>query len=489
MAHIPADVLKKRPSIRGLRRKHRGKVRDSYFLPGFPDFMLVVVSDRCSVYDFVLNILVPMKGVILNAMSIFWATHVLKGVETDLVAYGAAIDQYLPKHLHGNVDLQMRATVVRILPAPDVEAIVRGYLFGSGLKSYNQTGKVCGQRLPTGLRKAEKLPRDFFTPTNKAIVGHDQDIDAQSVVAKYGQELEQKSLETFAQASQYASERGIIIADTKTEWAIDPATGRLILVDEKFTPDSSRFWPIDGHDKAVESGKDPVSFDKQPLRDCMVRIKNLDPSNPKHLARVDAMRVPEFAANETTQRYRYIFWRLTGMKIERFLREVMDVKVADKRPNIQVIIGSRSDLPQCKAGLDYLSEHADGNLNVASCHRNAKRLRSFLKKLSPDTSHLLCAAGNSAQLPGVSLSWLCEFKLAHIPLIGIGLKGKTPRNDLEAVTAIEGLPGRPVVLNSQREAYFGPEGFLAACKAAVNDEFFPMKFDPKPAEFGLSFKQ
>lgn len=480
MAHIPAGVLARQPVLPGLKLRNRGKVRDSYNLPGFPEYMLVVVSDRISVYDFVLNALIPLKGAILNAMSVFWMTNILKEFKTDLVAYGAAIDHYLPENLRKNVDLQMRATVVRILPAPNVEAIVRGHITGSGWDSYVKTSEVCGHVLPAGLKKSQKLPEPLYTPTTKADVGHDEHIDHRTA-----EMFATPSLKAFKLAADYALTRGIILADTKFEWSGD------VLVDEKLTPDSSRFWPVTGHEEVVARGTEPPSFDKESVRQLMgwIKTEKLKPTNPEHVAKVDEAEVPEVGIRETTMRYRYAFWRLTGKKVEKFFREDMGINIADPRPNVQVIIGSESDKPQCVEGLRYLAQHADVQVNVISCHRNPKELKDFLMALPEGTTHLLMGAGKSAQLPGVGKGWLGAFERSDLPVLGVAFVGSLPNDDDAAISAIECLPDQPVELDPTGEAFFGTSGFKEACVSIICNEFFPRKFKPKPAKIGLSVEE
>jgi phosphoribosylaminoimidazole-succinocarboxamide synthase len=245
-----------------------GKVRDSYDLPGHPDLMLVVVSNRISIFDFVLNAIVPFKGEILNAMSIFWMKSVIEQIcKTDLVAFGIYIDGYLPEHLRGNADLQRRAVVVKKLTPPDVEDIVRIHLTGSGWKSYQKDSTVCGHRLPNGLKDGSLLPYPIYAPTTKAVEGHDEHISADSVAGKYGVFRERLALQVAGAVANFARQKGIILADTKFEIAVDPANADLVLADEKATPDSSRFWDAIAWQKAMKTGKLPPSFDKQFVRD------------------------------------------------------------------------------------------------------------------------------------------------------------------------------------------------------------------------------
>jgi phosphoribosylaminoimidazole-succinocarboxamide synthase len=248
--------------IRSLPLIGRGKVRDIYAVGD--DQMLIVTTDRLSAFDVVLPDPIPGKGEILCSVSNFWF-----GKMTDLV----------PNHLTGRpleevlTDPEERAQaegrsviVHRFRPLP-IEAIVRGYLIGSGWKDYQKSGSVCGIPLPKGLRQAERLPRTLFTPSTKAEMGqHDENISFEEAENLLGRELAEKvrdlSIRIYERAAAYALERGIIIADTKFEFGTD-AAGRLHLIDEVLTPDSSRFWPADSY----EVGMSPPSFDKQYVRD------------------------------------------------------------------------------------------------------------------------------------------------------------------------------------------------------------------------------
>ncbi|HLC85584.1 MAG TPA: phosphoribosylaminoimidazolesuccinocarboxamide synthase, partial [Candidatus Nanoarchaeia archaeon] len=258
--------MDKQTLINGLNLRHQGKVRDSYNLPGHPDMMLPVASDRCSVFDFVLNTLIPFKGEVLTAMSCFWIEEIISQIQaTDLVAFGSKIDPYLPEELRGNPSLQKRATVVKLLEQPEVEDIVRLYLTGSGYESYAKTGMICGHKLPAGLIDGSKLPYPIYTPTTKAMEGHDEHIDADGVVSRYGFKRERLSLQIAQAMGSYAEHCGIILADTKFEFSS-------VLADEKGTPDSSRFWDLKAWKKAHVQGKLPPSFDKQFVREWAKKV-------------------------------------------------------------------------------------------------------------------------------------------------------------------------------------------------------------------------
>ncbi|MHB1512002.1 MAG: phosphoribosylaminoimidazolesuccinocarboxamide synthase [Acidiferrobacter sp.] len=241
---------------------HRGKVRDLY--DAGPEHLLVVTTDRLSAFDCVLPDPIPGKGRILNAMSRFWFGR------TGGVVANHLADRPLASVLPDPVEratVAERAVVVRRLKPLPIEAIVRGYLAGSGWKEYRRTGAVSGIPLPAGLKEADRLPEPLFTPSTKAAVGaHDENIDFRAAEALLGADLARQvretSLRLYSEAAAYADSRGVIIADTKFEFAAD-ARGTLVLIDEVLTPDSSRFWPK----SLYRPGTSPPSFDKQYVRD------------------------------------------------------------------------------------------------------------------------------------------------------------------------------------------------------------------------------
>ena len=249
-------------SIPGLPLIGRGKVRDIYSVDD--DHLLLVTTDRLSAYDVVMPDPVPGKGEVLTQISLFWfrmMADIIDNQLTDLVVADVVKEPEL------QAQLQTRALVVKRLKPLPVEAVVRGYLIGSGWSDYQATGQVCGIDLPDGLQQAEKLPQTLFTPAYKAEAGeHDENISFDKVVELVGEKLAERvrdlSIRIYERAAAYALERGIIIADTKFEFGTDEQ-GKLYIIDEMLTPDSSRFWPVDGY----EVGASPRSFDKQFVRD------------------------------------------------------------------------------------------------------------------------------------------------------------------------------------------------------------------------------
>ena len=256
-----ADVLFE-SSIPELPLLGRGKVRDIYGIND--DHLLIVTTDRLSAYDVVMPDPIPGKGQVLTQISLFWfrmMADIIDNQLTELTVDDVVHDPEVREKL------QKRALVVKRLKPLPIEAVVRGYLIGSGWRDYQETGKVCGIELPAGLRQAEKLPRTLFTPSSKAEAGHhDENISFDQVIELVGEKLATRvrdvAIEIYERAAAYALERGIIIADTKFEFGLDDE-GRLYIIDEALTPDSSRFWPVDGY----QVGKSPPRFDKQFVRD------------------------------------------------------------------------------------------------------------------------------------------------------------------------------------------------------------------------------
>ena len=241
---------------------HKGKVRDIYDID--EGHMLIVTTDRISAFDVVMPTAIPGKGMVLNQVTRFWMEKLAHIIPNHLS--NMSLEQALPDTAE-RAEVEDHAMIVRKLKALPVEAIVRGYLIGSGWKDYQQTGAVCGIELPGGLRLADRLPEVIYTPSTKASVGaHDQNIDFAASEELLGADIAARvrdaSLRLYTEAADFALERGIIIADTKFEFGLDD-NGTLTLIDEVLTPDSSRFWPAEQY----RPGTSPVSFDKQFVRD------------------------------------------------------------------------------------------------------------------------------------------------------------------------------------------------------------------------------
>jgi phosphoribosylaminoimidazole-succinocarboxamide synthase len=249
-------------TLSSLKLRARGKVRDIYDIDD--KHMLIVTTDRLSAFDVILPDPIPGKGRVLTNVSNFWfekMKHVIPNHLADI-----PLEQVVPNPAE-RAQVEGRAIVVKLLKPLPVEAIVRGYLIGSGWKDYQKSGAVCGIKLPEGLQQAQQLPEPIYTPSTKAEVGdHDENVSFDKTVELMGRELAEKvrdaSLKLYKEAAAYAKERGIIIADTKFEFGVDD-NGVLYLIDEALTPDSSRFWPADQY----QVGISPPSFDKQYVRD------------------------------------------------------------------------------------------------------------------------------------------------------------------------------------------------------------------------------
>jgi phosphoribosylaminoimidazole-succinocarboxamide synthase len=280
---------------------HRGKVRDIYDLG---DSLLIVATDRISAFDVVLPTPIPDKGKILTKLTLFWLNFLKDIVENHLIT--ANIDEY-PEVLKRHRDvLEGRSMIVKKAKVFPVECIVRGYITGSAMKEYLKTGMVCGIPLPPGLKEADKLPEPIFTPSTKAELGsHDVNITFEEMIKIVGKEtaeaLKELSLKLYKTASSYAEERGIIIADTKFEFGLHD--GKVILVDEVLTPDSSRFWPKESY----EPGKPQISFDKQYIRDWLKNTGWKEGTPPPE--------IPSEVVEKTREKYLLALKVLTGEEL------------------------------------------------------------------------------------------------------------------------------------------------------------------------------
>lgn len=348
------------PLLPGLNLFFRGKVRDTYRLTNGP--LLVVATDAISIFDHVLNALVPQKGVILNAMNHFWLNHLASfGLGTHFVAAGDDIDAYLPEALCNNADLQSRAMVVREFDMAPFEFVFRKCLTGSGLAEYRINRRLGGLTLPPGMQDGDELPCIVFTPTTKAETGHDEPVDGRDVIKEYPLAQYNASV-AFQLAFLYAEAMGIVLADAKLE-----LNKHGLICDEVFTPDAARFWALPAWKKSRElsSGrKAPPPFDKQLVRDWGKEqgINGRDPEKVEDVKWVHSLQVPPRLIEQTTQTYRYIFWRLTGMTVEQYLREKMGVQVPERpAKKVAIICGSASDLPVIEQELSARS--------LVACHQ------------------------------------------------------------------------------------------------------------------------
>ncbi|NML13661.1 phosphoribosylaminoimidazolesuccinocarboxamide synthase [Azohydromonas caseinilytica] len=294
-------------SLKSLPLLARGKVRDNYAVGA--DRLLMVASDRLSAFDVVMGEPIPGKGELLTQMALFWFQR---------------LGHVVPNHLTGEDPVSVVAEderdqvrgrsmlVKRLKPLP-VEAVVRGYLAGSGWKEYQQDGRVCGVALPPGLHNAAKLPEPIFTPATKAEMGeHDENISFERMVQIIGKDLAEQvrevSIRLYREAADFALTKGIIIADTKFEFGLDEA-GRLTLMDEVLTPDSSRYWPVESYADAVARGDNPPSYDKQFVRDWLEAVRvDGQPWNKQ----APAPALPDDVVQKTAAKYREALQRLTA---------------------------------------------------------------------------------------------------------------------------------------------------------------------------------
>ncbi len=283
----------------GLKLLARGKVRDIYDLG---DRLLIVATDRLSAFDVILPTPIPDKGRVLTQLSLFWFER-LRGIVPHHVLNASDFQGELAPY---SETLRGRSMVVRRTQPVPIECVARGYISGSGWKDYRATGKICGIPLPAGLKESDKLPQPIFTPATKATTGHDENISFEQTASQIGESLATRlrdiTLEVYLRASEFAAERGIIIADTKLEFGID--NGELVWIDEALTPDSSRFWPADQY----APGKAQPSFDKQYVRDYLERIGwSKQPPAPA---------LPAEVVNGTRAKYRDAYKRLTGRELD-----------------------------------------------------------------------------------------------------------------------------------------------------------------------------
>ena len=283
--------------IKSLPRLGKGKVRDIYAVG--QDKMLIVTSDRLSAFDVVLSDPIPDKGRVLNEMANFWFErlgHIVPNQLTGIDPESVVADDE-------RTQVRGRSVVVKKLNPLPIEAVVRGYIIGSGWKDYQRSGRICGIELPKDLQQAQKLPEPIFTPATKAESGHDENISFEQVEKLIGAELARKvrdvSIRLYKEASDYAASCGIIIADTKFEFGLD-GKNELVLIDEVLTADSSRFWPRDSY----RVGVSPPSYDKQFVRDYLETLDwNKEPPAPK---------LPADVIARTSEKYREALQRLTG---------------------------------------------------------------------------------------------------------------------------------------------------------------------------------
>ena len=287
--------------IENLEKLRSGKVREMFSLD---DRILIVTTDRISAFDFILPSLIPLKGIILNKISVFWFNYLKDVIDNHLIE--SDIGRF-PKFLKRYKDtLSGRSVIVKKVKIYPIECVVRGYITGSGLEEYKKTGMIGDLKLPPNLSKCDRLPEVIFTPTTKEVSGHDVAITINKAKKIFGAEviefLKKKSIELYMKASEYAIRQGIIIADTKFEFGI--TDDKIILADEALTPDSSRFWPLDEY----MPGREQKSFDKQYVRDYLLSTNWDRKSTPPEL--------PRDVVKKTSERYIAAYEKIVGEKFK-----------------------------------------------------------------------------------------------------------------------------------------------------------------------------
>ena len=405
-------------SLRSLPLIARGKVRDIYAVGD--DKLLMIATDRLSAFDVIMGEPIPEKGVVLNRMSDFWfsrLSHIvpnhLTGIDPESVVDESEVDQ-----------VRGRAVVAKRLKPIPVEAVVRGYLIGSGWKDYQETGAVCGITLPKGLKQAAKLPEPIFTPAHKAEMGlHDENISFDQVCQTIGVPLAEKireiSIRLYQEASDYAATQGIIIADTKFEFGLDDA-GVLHLMDEVLTADSSRFWPKDGYQEGIS----PPSFDKQFVRDYLETLDwgKTPPAPP----------LPADVIEKTAEKYREALFRIAGVRL----------------PVVGVVMGSQSDWDVMQHAVAILDQFGiPHEARVVSAHRMPDTLYAYAEAAQArGLRGIIAGAGGAAHLPGMLAA------KTTVPVFGVPVPSKYLRGEDSLYSIVQMPKGIPVATFAIGEA-------------------------------------
>ena len=405
-------------SIQSLPLISRGKVRDIYAVGD--DKLLMVTTDRLSAFDVIMGRPIPEKGVVLNRLTDFWFArlgHVvpnhLTGIDPQTVVAESEVDQ-----------VRGRAVVAKRLKPVPIEAVVRGYLIGSGWKDYQASGAVCGISLPKGLKLAQQLPEPIFTPAYKAEMGaHDENISFDQVVKLIGAPLAEKiksiSLQLYSEASQFALAQGIIIADTKFEFGLDES-GQLHLMDEVLTADSSRFWPADQY----QEGHNPPSFDKQFVRDYLETL-DWDKTAP-------APPLPDHVVERTAEKYREALFRIAGIRL----------------PIVGVVMGSQSDWEVMKHAVAILDQFGiPHEAKVVSAHRMPDTLYRYAEDAQArGLKGIIAGAGGAAHLPGMLAA------KTTVPVFGVPVPTKYLRGEDSLYSIVQMPKGIPVATFAIGEA-------------------------------------
>ena len=423
-------------SIRSLPLISRGKVRDIYAVG--KDKLLMITTDRLSAFDVIMGRPIPDKGVVLNRMSDFWFARLknivpnhLTGIDPESVVSESEVDQ-----------VRGRAVVAKRLTPVPVEAVVRGYLIGSGWKDYQESGAVCGIKLPKGLKQASRLPEPIFTPAHKAEMGaHDENITFEQMVKQIGKPLATKirdiSLRLYKEASAFALKQGIIIADTKFEFGLDKK-GVLHLMDEVLTADSSRFWPADGYREGIS----PPSFDKQFVRDYLETLDwgKAPPAPP----------LPDHVVERTAEKYREALFRITGVRL----------------PVVGVVMGSQSDWEVMKHAVMILDQFGiPHEARVVSAHRMPDTLYGYAEAAQArGLRGIIAGAGGAAHLPGMLAA------KTTVPVFGVPVPSKYLRGEDSLYSIVQMPKGIPVATFAIGEAGAANAALHVIATLATQDE-------------------
>ena len=404
--------------LRSLPLLSRGKVRDIYAVGD--DKLLMITTDRLSAFDVIMSSPIPDKGVVLNRLTDFWFARLghivpnhLTGIDPESVVTESEVDQ-----------VRGRAVVAKRLRPIPVEAVVRGYLIGSGWKDYRETQQVCGISLPAGLRQAAKLTAPIFTPAHKAEMGlHDENISFEEMSNQIGRPLAEKireiSLKLYQEASDYAASRGIIIADTKFEFGLDES-GVLHLMDEVLTADSSRFWPADEYQEGIS----PPSFDKQFVRDYLETLDwDKTPPPPP---------LPAQVIERTAAKYREALFRIAGVRL----------------PIVGVVMGSQSDWEVMRHAVDILDQFGIAHeARVVSAHRMPDALYAYAEAAQArGLRGIIAGAGGAAHLPGMLAA------KTTVPVFGVPVPSKYLRGEDSLYSIVQMPKGIPVATFAIGEA-------------------------------------
>ena len=404
--------------LRSLPLLSRGKVRDIYAVGD--DKLLMITTDRLSAFDVIMSSPIPDKGVVLNRLTDFWFARLghivpnhLTGIDPESVVAESEVDQ-----------VRGRAVVAKRLRPIPVEAVVRGYLIGSGWKDYRETQQVCGISLPAGLCQAAKLTAPIFTPAHKAEMGlHDENISFEAMSNQIGRPLAEKiretSLKLYQEASDYVASRGIIIADTKFEFGLDES-GVLHLMDEVLTADSSRFWPADEYQEGIS----PPSFDKQFVRDYLETLDwDKTPPPPP---------LPAQVIERTAAKYREALFRIAGVRL----------------PIVGVVMGSQSDWEVMRHAVDILDQFGIAHeARVVSAHRMPDALYAYAEAAQArGLRGIIAGAGGAAHLPGMLAA------KTTVPVFGVPVPSKYLRGEDSLYSIVQMPKGIPVATFAIGEA-------------------------------------